>query len=180
MKVINKKKTMFTVQNLMKIFLAVLFATAALALCTTDVEAGHKKGTRVDVGAHADLGGGGLSLLVMYVNPSNNPITIEEIKIFKPDGTLDSPVFNPLLFPEPPFDLEPFESRGFLLGNNGINPVTFPPMGFFQVHTNWKSQQGTAGLKSWSVIIRSTQFGEEVGRTSQEGFNLSDRSDRDD
>jgi len=53
----------------------------------------------------------------------------------------------------------------------GIDPVDFPPLGFFQVHTYWDSEEATAGLKSWSVIIRSN-IGGEVGRTSQEGFDM--------
>ncbi len=176
MKVSNKKKTMFTVQNLMKIFLAVLFATAASALCTTDVEA--KKGTRVDVGAHINFtSGASLNMLVTYVNPSDRPITIKEIKIFRPDGILEvDPNFLAAGLTTPPFDLGPFESKGFLLSAVGINPVTFPPLGFFQVHTYWDSQQATAGLKSWSVITGNDGFG-VLTRTSQEGFDLPDRSD---
>ena len=182
MKVSNKKKTMFTVQNLMKIFLAVLFATAASVLCTTDVEA--KKGTRVDVGAHINFGGPSLNMLVTYVNPSDRPITIKEIKIFRPDGTLvDSPGlpnFPGANFPNPPFDLGPFESKGFLLDVVGIPPPTFSlPFGWFQVYTYWDSQQATAGLKSWSVITGNDGVG-GLSRTSQEGFDLPDRDDGDD
>ena len=181
MKVSNKKKTLFTVQNLMKIFLAVLFATAALALCTTDVEA--KKGTRVDVGAHANLPGGGtLSMLVTYVNPSDSPITIKEIKIFRPNGTLEtSPNFAAAGLPAPPFELGPFESKGFLLDAVGIVRINIPPppFGWFQVYTYWDSKQAAAGLKSWSVITGNDGFG-GLTRTSQEGFDLPGRGDGDD
>ncbi len=177
MKVSNKKKTMFTVQNLMKIFLAVLFATAASALCTTDVAARQfKKGTRVDVGAHANFTSGSLRMSVNFVNPSDIPITIKEIKIFRPDGTLvDSPGlpnFPGANFPNPPFDLGPFESKGFLLDLAGITPVSFGPLGWFQVHTYWNSQKPTAGLKSWSVMEGSQLGSGVVSRSSQEGFDL--------
>ncbi len=181
MKVSNKEETMFTVQTLMKIFLAVLFATAALALCTTDVEA--KKGTRVDVGAHINFtSGASLNMLVTYVNPSDRPITIKEIKIFRPDGILEvDPNFLAAGLTTPPFDLGPFESKGFLLEAVGIGPISIPPppFGWFQVYTYWDSQQATAGLKSWSVITGNNGLG-GVSRTSQEGFNLPDRGDRDD
>jgi len=181
MKVSNKKKTMFTVQNLMKIFLAVLFATAALALCATDVEA--KKGTRVDVGAHADLGTvATLSMLVTYVNPSDNPIFIKEIEIFDPDGGLTSPDFSGTDFATLPVELGPFESKGFLLFAVDIDrvPSSFPPTpSFFQVHTYWDSKQATAGLKSWSVITGNNGLG-GVSRTSQEGFDLRGKKPEDD
>ncbi len=178
MKVSNKKKTMFTVQNLMKIFLAVLFATAALALCATDVEA--KKGTRVDVGAHAELGGGvtTLSMLVYYVNPSDSPIFIKEIEIFEPNGDLASPDFSGTDFATLPVELGPFESKGFLLGEVGIDPVVSPPPVLFQVHTYWDAKQAI-GLKSWSATAVFSTFG-FVARSSQEGFDLPDRSDGND
>ncbi len=178
MKVSNKKKTMFTVQNLMKIFLAVLFATAALALCTADVEA--KKGTRVDVGAHADLGTvATLSMLVTYVNPSDSPIFIKEIEIFDPDGNLASPDFSSTEFATLPVELGPFESKGFLLGVVDITPVLTPPPVLFQVHTYWDAKQATVGLKSWSATTVFNAFG-FVARSSEEGFDLPDRGDMDD
>ncbi len=174
---------MFTVQNLMKVFLAVLFTTVASALYTTDVEARYKKGTRVDVGAHVTfLSGASLRMLVTYVNPSDSPITIKEIEIFRPDGTLEtSPNFAGAGLPGPPFVLGPFESKGFLLEAVGIGPISIPPppFGWFQVYTYWESEQATAGLKSWSVITGNNGLG-GVSRTSQEGFNLPDRGDRDD
>ncbi len=177
---------MFTVQNLMKIFLAVLFAIAALALCTTDVEASYKKGTRVNVGAHVDfLNGASVRMLVMFANPSDSPITIQEIKIFRPNGDLvDSPGlpnFAGANFPDPPFELGPFESKGFLLLAVGITPANMPPLpfGWFQVYTYWNSKQATAGLKSWSVITGNDGFG-VLTRTSQEGFDLPYRGDGDD
>ncbi len=181
MKVSNKKKTMFTVQNLMKIFLAVLFATAASALCTTDVAARQfKEGTRVDVGAHADFTSGSLRMSVNFVNPSDSPITIQEIKIFRPDGTEDIPVFSGTFFadlqeiPVVPVVLGPFASKGFVLELVDIDPVDLisDPLGWFQVHTYWKSQRLTAGLKSWSVTIGNDSGGLVVSRSSQEGFDL--------
>ncbi len=180
MKVSNKKKTMYTVQNLMKIFLAVLFATAASALCTTDVAARQfKKGTRVDVGAHANFTSGSLRMSVNFVNPSDSPITIQEIKIFRPDGTEDIPDFSGTDFavlqdiPVVPVVLGPFASKGFLLGLVDIEPEEFlPSVGWFQVHTYWKSQKLTAGLKSWSVTIGNDSGGLVVSRSSQEGFDL--------
>ncbi len=173
---------MFIVQNLMKVFLAVLFITVASVLYTTDVEARHfvKKGTRVDVGAHADfLSGASLRLVVVYLNPSSDPIEIKEIKIFGPDGTLQTPTFPAAGFPNPPFDLGPFESNGFLLSAAGISPVSFPPVGWFQVQASWKSKRGTASLKSWSVITGSNPFS-GVTRSTQEGFDLRDKKPKDD
>ncbi len=173
MKVSNKKKTMFTVQNLMKIFLAVLFATAALALCTADVEA--KKGTRVDVGAQANLTSGpSLRMLVYYVNPSDSPIFIKGIEIFEPNGDLASSDFSTTEFATLPVELGPFESKGFLLGAVGIVHVNSPPPVLFQVHTYWDAKQATVGLKSWSATIVFNSFG-FVARSSQEGFDLTGR-----
>ena len=123
-------------------------------------------------------------MLVTYVNPSDSPITIGKIKIFRPDGTLDSPDFTgpgPFpIFPNPPFVLGPFESKGFLLDAVGIVRIDIPPppFGWFQVYTYWKSERATAGLKSWSVITGNDGFG-GLTRTSQEGFDLPDRGDRD-
>ncbi len=173
---------MFIVQNLMKVFLAVLFITVASVLYTTDVEARHfvKKGTRVDVGAHADfLSGASLRLVVVYLNPSSNPIEIKEIKIFGLDGTLQTPIFPVAGFPNPPFELGPFESKGFALQAAGIIPASFPPSGWFQVQASWKSKRATTSLKSWSVIISSDPSGEET-RTSQEGFDLRGKKPKDD
>ncbi len=89
------------------------------------------------------------------------------------------PSFFPLFFPAPPVELGPFESKGFLLSEVGIVPVTSPPPNYFQVHTYWDAKQPTVGLKSWSATIVFNAFG-FVARSSEEGFDLPDRGDRDD
>jgi hypothetical protein len=84
---------MFNVKNLKRIFLALLLACAMPVLCMADGKKHH--GTRVNVGAHANTGGGGaLRLIVQLVNPSDSTITIKGIKFFRPDGTEASPTFG--------------------------------------------------------------------------------------
>jgi hypothetical protein len=176
---------MFNIHNLKQIFFAALLITAVPALCLAD-DKGHarsKHGTRVDVGAHADFlppSTASLRLVVVYLNNSSNPIEITEIKIFGPDGTLLTPSFPAAGFPNPPFDLEPFESKGFPLIAAGISPASFPPLGWFQVQASWKSKQGTASLKSWSVIIGSNTGSGVVSRSTQEGSDLPGGKKNDD
>ena len=146
---------MFTVQNLMKILLAVLLTTAVSYLCTVDVEGGKRSshGTRVNVGGHSvGIGGGLIRMVVLYVNVSNEPININQINIYGPDGTLRSPDFSAIGFPTPPFELGPFESKSFALSRVGIIPVPTLVSINFQVHTILESQKSLASLKSYSVI----------------------------
>jgi len=164
---------MFNIKNLKIIFLALLLTGTMPFLCMADGKGhqGKKHGTRVNVGIHANPGGG-LRLIVQYLNPSNNPITIREIKVFRPDGTQVFPNFALDSFPTPPFDLGPFESKGFALIATGVQPVTFPPRGVFQVHTDWESERATVGLKGHSV---------EVGFNSRlaiEGFDIKDKKNK--
>ena len=172
---------MFNVKNLKIIFLALLLAAAMPVLCIAGGKGDHKKyGTRVNTGAHADLNGSaGLRLIVFYLNPSSNPITIKEIKVFRPDGTLASPNFSLDLFPTPPFNLEPFESKGFALIATGVQPVSFGPRGVFQVHTDWESENATVGLKGNSVVVGFNQSG-STGRMVVEGFDIKSKKSKDD
>ncbi len=173
---------MFKVQNMKKLFLAVFLIAAVPALCMADGKRHHrmKHGTIVNVGAHAVL----LSfpfetirLVVQYVNPSNNPITIREIKIFRPDGTLET---SPDFFAadlEPPFILGPFQAKSFALIEADIDPEEFilPNMtGVFQVYTKWKSRRPTNGLKSFSVITTTSPLkGDGIeSNYSIEGFDI--------
>ncbi len=171
---------MFNVKNLKIIFLALLLAGAMPVLCMAD---GKKSGTRVNTGAHAVFTNGAtLRLVVQYQNPSTNPITINAIKIYRPDGTEVSPNFPAALFPVPPFDLGPYEAKGFPLGVVGINPVDFLPistMGVFQVHTDWESKRPTNGLKSFSVVITNIPGG-EVSKHAVEGFDIKVKKPKDD
>lgn len=148
-------------------------------LCMADGKGHHKKhGTRVNTGAHADFTNSGqtLRLVVQYLNPSNNPITINAIKIYRPDGgTPLSPNTN---FPVP-FTLGPFQAKGFALGGVGINPVFWPPVGVFQVHTAWESERATNGLKSFSIVITNIPSG-EVSKHAIEGFDIKNKKGKDD
>jgi hypothetical protein len=173
---------MLIVQKLKKIFLAVFITTVTTALCTTYIEAGPnvKQGTRVNAGAHANLiGGGSLRLIVHLINPSDSPITIKEIKIFDPDGTQASPNFPAALFPVPPFDLGPYETKGFSLEEAVIAPVNFPPPRVFQVHTTWEAEKPITGLKGYSVVVGVGPFG-VVSRIAVEGFDLPAKKSKDD
>lgn len=167
---------MFNIHNLKKIFLAVFLITAISPLCNAYAKESTlaMSGTRVNVGPHADITGGDLlRMIVDFVNVSDTTITIKEIKIFRPDGTLESPNFLAAALPIPPFNLGPFESKGFGLLAAGILPVSpFPPLGAFQVHTTWESKKPTTGLQSFSVIIRITPGTGAVGVHSLEGFDL--------
>jgi hypothetical protein len=167
---------MFIVQNLKHIFLAALLMVAVPTLCMAD-DKGHarsKQGTRVNAGAHANpIGGGSLRLIVHLINPSDSPITIKEIKVFDPDGTQASPNFPAALFPVPPFDLGPYEAKGFSLEEAVIAPVNFPPLGVFQVHTTWEAEKPITGLKGYSVVVGVGPFG-VVSRIAVEGFDLPD------
>ncbi|MBC8554293.1 MAG: hypothetical protein H8D23_32185 [Candidatus Brocadiales bacterium] len=99
---------MLNVKNLKIIFLALLLTVAMPVLCMAGGKSHNrvKHGTRVNGGAHADSpGGGALYLIVHYLNPSNNPITIKEIRVYEPNGTQVSPNFSLDSFPVPPFDL---------------------------------------------------------------------------
>ncbi len=179
---------MFNVQNMKKLFLALLLIATVPALCMADGKGHHrmKHGTMVNVGAHADLPllGETLRLVVQYVNPSNNPITIKEIKIFRPDGIEPDPAPDfAAAGLEPPFELGPFQAKGFALSAVGIDPEEWSPMtGVFQVHTKWKSRRSTNGLKSFSIIItRSPYIGNIVtGKHSIEGFDIKDKKHKDD
>ena len=166
---------MFNIHNLKKIFLAALLIAAVPALCMAD-DKGHarsKHGTRVNAGAHIDfLNGGTLRLVVQYLNPSSDTVTIKEIRVYRPDGSQTSPNFATAGFPVPPFDLGPFESRGFALIATGVQPVTPPPMGVFQVHADWESRRPTNGLKSVSVIVTANSGVGVVSKIAVEGFNL--------
>jgi hypothetical protein len=175
---------MINAKNLKTIFLALLLAAVMPVLCMASGK-GHnhvKHGTRVNVGAHADLGGNThLRLIIYYINPSNNPITIKEIKIYKPDGTLASPNFALDSFPVPPFDLGPFESNGFALIATGVQPVSFQPRGVFQVHTDWESEGNTIGLKSHSVIVGFTDnVSGSITRFAIEGYDIKNKKSKDD
>ena len=167
---------MFNVKNLKIFFLALLLVCAMPVLCMAQGKKHH--GTRVNVGAHADTGGGALRLIVQLVNPSDSTITITDIKFFRPDGTQVSPIFPPppsLSFPGSiPFDLGPHEARGVVLMAGGIDPVNFSltPNGVFQVHTEWESTRATSGLKSFSVVVTTNSFG-VVSKISGDGFDLS-------
>ncbi|MBT6564956.1 MAG: hypothetical protein HON76_20775 [Candidatus Scalindua sp.] len=170
---------MFNSKNLKIVFLALFLAGAMPVLSLADGKDRHMKyGTRVNTGAHADIINNGvtLRLVVQYQNPSNKPITVNEIKIYSPDGgTPLSPNTN---FPVP-FTLGPLQSKGFVLGGVGINPVSWPPVGVFQVHAKWESEQATNGLKSFSVIIANT-LGGESSRHSIEGFDIKNKKSKDD
>ncbi len=166
---------MLTVQKMKKILFAVLFTTATTALCTTNVDAHVKHGTRVNVGAHADLGGALLSLVVILVNPSDRPITIKEIKIFNPDGDLQSPTFSIDNLPLPPFTIEPFGSKGFNFAAANIGRVDFPPPSVFQVHTTWEAEKPTTGLKGYSVVVTTTTGVGVVSKIAVEGFDIKDK-----
>ena len=174
---------MLNVKNLKIIFLALLLAVAMPVLCMAGGK-GHnrvKHGTRVNGGAHAvSPGGGALYLIVHYLNPSNSPITIKEIRVYKPDGTLESPNFGLDFFPTPPFDLGPFESKGFALLATGVDPVVFPPRGIFQVHADWESKKPTNGLKSTSIVVSVNPGVGVVGKIAIEGFDIKNNKSKDD
>ena len=167
---------MFTVQNLKKILLAVLLTTAVSYLCTVDVEGGKRSshGTRVNVGGHSvGIGGGLIRMVVLYVNVSNEPININQINIYRPDGTLESPDFSSVNFPIPPFELGPFESKALPLFQLGLIPVITPGSNVFQVHTTWKSRKSHASLQSYSVILTLDQSDFRVlSKHTVEGFDL--------
>ncbi len=174
---------MFNSKNLKIVFLAFLALFLAGAMPALPLADGKdhqmKYGTRVNTGAHADIINNGvtLRLVVQYQNPSNKPITINEIKIYRPDGgTPLSP--NNTNFPVP-FTLGPFQSKGFVLGGVGINPVSWPPVGVFQVHAKWESERATNGLKSFSIVIANT-LGGEVSRHAIEGFDIRNKKSKDD
>lgn len=167
---------MLNVKNLKRIFLFLLIAVAMPVLCMADGKEHHHKmhGTRVNAGPHAGDGGGALRLIVQYLNPSDNPITIKEIRVYRPDGTQVFPNFSLDLFPTPPFDLGPFESKGFALIVTGVQPVFFPPKGVFQVHADWESKKVTNGLKSTSIVTGSS------GKIAIEGFDIKNKKGNDD
>ena len=169
---------MLTAQNMKKIFLTVFITTIAYTLCITTVDARPhvKHGTRVNIGAHANLGGSLLSLVVMLVNPSDSPITIKEIKIFNPDGDLQSPTFDDINnLPEPPFTIDPFGSKGFTFAAANIARVNFPPPSVFQVHTTWEAEKPTTGLKGYSVVVTTTTGVGVVSKIAVEGFDIKDK-----
>jgi hypothetical protein len=174
---------MLNVKNLKIIFLALLLTAAMPVLCMAGGK-GHrhvKHGTRVNGGAHADTpGGGALYLVVQYLNPSNNPITINQIRVYKPDGTLASPNFAADSFPVPPFDLGPFESKGFTLLATGVQPVAMVPRGVFQVHADWESKKPTNGLKSTSIVVSVNPGVGVVGKIAIEGFDIKNNKSKDD
>ncbi len=165
---------MYTVQNLKKIFIAVFFASSMTFLCTASAEAKPKTHTRVNTGLHADLGSGNLlNMVVQYVNPTNSIITVYSIEIFDEDG---NKVINPI-FPAPviaPFDLNPHDSAGFYLTavSGVIRTSPWPPLGSFQVHTAWASEDKTAKLHSFSVVLRIGVSG-LIGLHSLEGIDLN-------
>ncbi len=175
---------MLIVQKLKKIFLTALLIAAVPTLCMAEGPARSKHGTRVNAGAHANnIGGGSLRLIVQLVNPSNSTITINDIKIFRPNGTQASPNFPAALFPVPPFDLGPYEAKGFPLGVVGIAPVDFLPistMGAFQVHTEWESTHKSTGLKSFSVVVTNTFGTGVVSKIAVEGFDIKVKKPKDD
>ncbi len=164
---------MLYTKNLRIIFLALFLAGAVPVLCIADGKNHH--GTRVNVGPHIDwLSGANLRMIVQYQNPSSNPITIKEIRVYKPNGEQVFPEFAAAGFPVP-LDLGPFESRGFPLSTIGVHPVTPPPLGTFQVHADWESKRPSNGLKSFSIVVRS-DFGSGVTSSfSVEGFDIKRR-----
>ena len=133
---------MFVFQNMRKIIIVVFLIAIVPTLSMADGK--YRCRTRVNVGAYTD----NLSLIVHYINPSSVPITIKEIKVFRPDGTEVFPNFSADSFPVPPFDLGPFESKGFALKATGVQPVALVPRGVFQVHAYWKTKRATSGLNS--------------------------------
>jgi hypothetical protein len=164
---------MFNVKNLKIIFLALLLAGAMPVLCMADGMKHH--GTRVNTGAYSILNGDTfLNLTVFYINPSSSPITIKEIKIFRPDGTKVPPNFLNTNFPPPPFVLGPYESKGFgLTGINNIQRENWPPMtGLFQIHADWESDRANNGLKGHSVVVTVAQFTGVVSKIAVEGFDV--------
>jgi len=174
---------MLNVKNLKIIFLALLLAVAMPVLCMAGGKSNNhvKQGTRVNGGAHADSpGGGALYLIVHYLNPSNNPITIKEIRVYRPDGTQVSPNFAADSFPTPPFDLGPFESKGFALLATGVQPVAFVPRGVFQVHADWKSEKPTNGLKSTSIVVSVNPGVGIVSKVAIKGFDIKSKKSKDD
>ena len=174
---------MLNVKNLKIIFLALLLAAAMPVLCMAGGK-GHnrvKHGTRVNGGAHADApGGGALRMIVHYLNPSNNPITIKEIRVYRPDGTQVSPNFATDSFPVPPFDLGPFQSKGFSLIATGVQPVFFSPRGIFQVHADWESKKPTNGLKSTSIVVTVNPGFGAVSKVAIPGFDINSKKSKDD
>ncbi len=174
---------MVTIRNMKRIFIVVLLIAVVPGLCMAQGKKHH--GTRVNTGAHSILGTGNsfINLLVFYVNPSSSPITIKEITIFRPDGTAVSPDFSNASFPQPPFDLGPFESKGFGLTEiNNIQQENWPPItGLFQVHADWESDRATNGLKGHSVVITVSKYAGVVSKTAVEGFDIKDsRKGKDD
>ena len=173
---------MFNVKNMKIIFLALLLACVMPVLCMADGKGHHHKnhGTRVNAGAHIDfLNGGTLRLVVQYLNPSSNPVTIKEIRVYRPDGSQASPNFAAAGFPVPPFDLGPFEARGFALIATGVQAVTPPPLGVFQVHADWESGRSTHGLKSVSVVVTANPASGVVSKIAVEGFDIKDKKKKD-
>lgn len=167
---------MFTMPNLKKVIVAVLFTIVISYLDTTDVDARPAGGTRINVGFHADgVGDGFVRFVVHYVNVSDVPINIKQIKIYRPDGSLESLESSDYAnadFPEPPFVLEPFGAVNLAIHRAGISPDTFP-FGDFQVRTNWDSQSASANLHSWSVMIsRDTSDNRLVSKHTVEGFDI--------
>ena len=154
---------MFYAKNLKIIFLALLLAGAMPVLCMADGKSHH--GTRVNVGVYTDT----INLIIHYQNPSNDSVTIKEIKVFRPDGTEVFPNFSAESFPVPPFDLEPFESKGFSLRGTGVQPVALVPWGTFQIHADWKAKRATSGLHSYSVVVSAS------GVSVKEGFDIKGR-----
>ena len=174
---------MLNVKNLKIIFLALLLAAAMPVLCMAGGKGNHhiKHGTRVNGGAHADYpGGGALYLVVQYLNPSNNPITIKEIRVYEPDGTQVFPNFAADSFPVPPFDLGPLESKGFTLLATGVQPVAMVPRGVFQVHADWESKKPTNGLKSTSIVVTVNPGFGAVSKVAIPGFDINSKKSKDD
>lgn len=157
---------MFNVKNLKIIFLALLLAGAMPVLCMAD-------GTRVNLGAYTNFGSTSLNLVVMLANPSDSPINITEIKIYRPDGTLEaSPNFVGGGLPGSSFTIGPFESKRFNFRASGIIPVTPPSPPVFQMHTIWESDGTNNGLKGYSVVATVNQFTGVVSKIAVEGFDI--------
>ena len=172
---------MLTFRNMIKFFIVVCLIAVVPTLCMADGKKHH--GTRANTGAYSILNGSTLlNLIVFYVNPSNSPITIKEIKIFRPDGTKVTPDFSNANIPQPPFDLGPYESKGFALAEIDTTQIpreTWPPItGLFQVHTDWESDRATNGLKGHSVVI-TVQSSGVVSKIAVEGFDIKVKKPKD-
>lgn len=169
-------KIMFTMPNLKKVIIAVLFTIVISYLDTTDVDARPAGGTRINVGFHAvGLSDHSVRFVVHYVNVSDVPININQIKIYRPDGSLESlesSDYAAANFPEPPFVLGPFGAVILAIAKAGIPPDT-SPFGDFQVRVNWDSQSASAKLHSWSVMVsRDTSDNRLVSKHTVEGFDI--------